>query len=67
MNQDKVNEIAKELELFTEYRTIRVKDKAVVDVKNKVDALHERIIRVAYERGYKDGLIKAEAQEKNGG
>jgi hypothetical protein len=50
--------IAKELGLFTEYKTIRVQTGEVVKLEEKISPEHQRILEVAYKAGYEAGKEK---------
>ena len=51
--------LAKELGLFTEYKTIRVKNREVVKVEQKISSEDQRILEAAYKAGYEAGLKDA--------
>jgi len=59
MNKE-LEELAKELGLFVEYITIRVKDNEVVKVEDRINPEHQRILEAAYEAGYKAGSKEKE-------
>jgi hypothetical protein len=59
MNQD-LKAIAIELNLYTEYKTIRVNTGEVVRVEERLSLEHQRILEAAYKAGYQAGL-----KEKN--
>jgi hypothetical protein len=61
MNRE-LEQIAKELGLFADYKTIRVSNGEVVKVDQRINPEHKRILEAAYEAGYKAGL-----KEKNRG
>ena len=61
MNRE-LEQIAKELGLFADYKTIRVSNGEVVKVDQRINPEHKRILEAAYEAGYKAGL-----KEKNCG
>jgi hypothetical protein len=60
MNKE-LEQLAKELGLFIDYKTIRASTGEVVKVEDRINPEHKRILEAAYEAGYKAGL-----KEKNG-
>ena len=49
-------DLATELGLFTEYKTIRASTGEVVKVEERISPEHKRILEAAYKAGYKAGL-----------
>jgi hypothetical protein len=55
-----LEELAKELGLFMDYKTIRIATGEVIKVKERISPEHQRILEAAYAAGYKAGLEEKE-------
>jgi len=55
MNKE-LEQLAKELGILKEHKTIRVSTGEVVKVEEKISPEYKRILEVAYEAGYQAGL-----------